>query len=629
MTANEVSYDFLDSVWRAHHLPGYGTVSVRDQGFRSIFIPVHPYEDLLDAARGQDQVRDCYFCPHLFFRGVRQRAAALPSIWLHADLDERDPEGLELQPTAWWETSPSRFQALWRLTRRVKPETHAKLNQALNYAVGADRNGWSITKLLRIPGTIWAKREPEYHIEPAVWSDVEYDPKELWKLVKSHSKVAKRERIQATARPVDAKLLKRVPVGVKRKLMAKSADNRSDHCHYLVNTLIEAGFTASETLSLMTVSPVARDKYSGRLEDEVLRILEKIPEPTRNGARVPNPNLFHMEKFSTLMAREPVKPEWLIEGIWSDKAHGIIAGEEKTFKSLIALDLAVSVASGTKFLNYFEVPNKTQGHVIYIQEENQEGFVRDRLEKITISRNLNGKAFFRGSTLMVTPPLSLPMSLMNNGGFEINNPEHMEQLEDHVAEHHTKLVVLDPLYLMMPGIDENSSSDMVKVLGPLLRLKQEYGCGVLILHHYKKQDRQSPMFGETARIAGSSAFGRWYESMLLIERGSEPSKVRLIPKHRMQAPNAGIDVEFEMGEVGDSWYNPIISVPKDEAAQRFETARELVKAQPGITIAGLSKLMGMTAIRTKRMIGDMPDVVVREQPGRQSPQLSIRRSRSR
>jgi hypothetical protein len=70
-------------------------------------------------------------------------------------------------------------------------------------------------------------------------------------------------------------------------------------------------------------------------------------------------------------------------------------------------------------------------------------------------------------------------------------------------------------------------------------------------------------------------------------------------------------------------------VPKDEAAQRFETARELVKAQPGITIAGLSKLMGMTAIRTKRMIGDMPDVVVREQPGRQSPQLSIRRSRSR
>jgi hypothetical protein len=40
-------------------------------------------------------------------------------------------------------------------------------------------------------------------------------------------------------------------------------------------------------------------------------------------------------------------PRWLIDGLWSDAAVGVLGGEPKCCKSFLALDAAVSVASGT------------------------------------------------------------------------------------------------------------------------------------------------------------------------------------------------------------------------------------------------------------------------------------------
>jgi RecA-family ATPase len=52
---------------------------------------------------------------------------------------------------------------------------------------------------------------------------------------------------------------------------------------------------------------------------------------------------------------EPVSSQaaWLIEGLWSNEAVGIIGGEPKCGKSFLALDLAVAVASGTPCLRHF------------------------------------------------------------------------------------------------------------------------------------------------------------------------------------------------------------------------------------------------------------------------------------
>jgi len=46
------------------------------------------------------------------------------------------------------------------------------------------------------------------------------------------------------------------------------------------------------------------------------------------------------------LAEAPEQRRWLIEGLWSEEAVGIIGGEPKCGKSFLALDLAVAVDIG-------------------------------------------------------------------------------------------------------------------------------------------------------------------------------------------------------------------------------------------------------------------------------------------
>jgi hypothetical protein len=53
------------------------------------------------------------------------------------------------------------------------------------------------------------------------------------------------------------------------------------------------------------------------------------------------------------LAADAATPRWLIEGLWADQAMGIVGGEPKSGKSLLALDLTVAVASGAPCLRRF------------------------------------------------------------------------------------------------------------------------------------------------------------------------------------------------------------------------------------------------------------------------------------
>ena len=52
----------------------------------------------------------------------------------------------------------------------------------------------------------------------------------------------------------------------------------------------------------------------------------------------------------------PLDQGWLVTGLWSEEAVGIIGGEPKCCKSFLALDLAVAVAAGIPCLRRFAVP---------------------------------------------------------------------------------------------------------------------------------------------------------------------------------------------------------------------------------------------------------------------------------
>src|SRR5258707_3004151 len=77
------------------------------------------------------------------------------------------------------------------------------------------------------------------------------------------------------------------------------------------------------------------------------------------------------------LADRAEEQRWLVTGLWSEQAVGIIGGEPKCCKSFLALDLAVSVAAGTPCLRRFPVPRS--GRVLLYAAEDALHIVRQRL----------------------------------------------------------------------------------------------------------------------------------------------------------------------------------------------------------------------------------------------------------
>src|SRR5215472_13819806 len=92
-------------------------------------------------------------------------------------------------------------------------------------------------------------------------------------------------------------------------------------------------------------------------------------------------------RAAQLAPSETSAPEWLIDGLWSKEAVGIIGGEPKCGKSFLALDLAVAVASGAPCLRRF--PTKVSGAVLLYAAEDAWYIVRQRLEGIACAAGVS------------------------------------------------------------------------------------------------------------------------------------------------------------------------------------------------------------------------------------------------
>lgn len=97
--------------------------------------------------------RNVYFCTTLLSEQKREKKFCLPGYVAWADLDLVDPAGKEPEPSCVVETSPSRYQAYWRLDSVTDPDVLEDLSRRLTYHFGADKSGWDLTQLLRVPHT--------------------------------------------------------------------------------------------------------------------------------------------------------------------------------------------------------------------------------------------------------------------------------------------------------------------------------------------------------------------------------------------------------------------------------------------------------------------------------------------
>ena len=682
---------FLRRVWRLQRVDGFAFLAWRDEdeGWHDNRRRVIEYTATFNKPL-PNEGDDLYFAPCLFTEPFRRGTYALPGRWLYADLDEVNPASLpDLRPTVAWETSPGRYQAMWLLRKKLPVEILSALNQRVTYFTEADKGGWSVTKVLRVPGTTSYKRAKPFAVK-LLWFDsqITYDPKYVARLtrvvdVPRISRAALRDlRIPKTP-PAQILRNHRVSAQTRKLYKAKTArGDRSQRLWQLENLLLKQGLSPEETLAV--VRKTVWNKYKGQNREvsqlwaEInkaasLNGRSKVSKPSSSGSKAkksrarltkrsrrrrastggkgksssstgngrrqrlsksPPKGSTSTEReaaqFNTFLDQRLRKPSWLVESIWSDHAHGVLAGEAKTYKSVIATDLAVSIASGTPFLNHFDIPYS--GPVLYIQEENDEGEVQDRLRRISSSRGLIRMPTYdeREDALVFPANPEVPLYVYNNTGFELTNDEDMDWLAKECQELRPALIVLDPFYLMTPGVDENSQVQVTPVLQRLLDLKQQYGVGVLIIHHYRKQNTMHPTHG-AARMSGTGVFHRWFESAVYVERGDDQFSVRLLPDHRGHAPQGAIRCQFNLGSDEDSIYEVEIFQAKADRAEHHLRLERLLKERDEWSITDLRLAMGFNSAKPlKQMIGDHGYRFIRKGGKRGRPRLvAVRGERSR
>lgn len=144
---------------------GYVCIAVADrnkQNFKQRFFSWPDQRDRLTAYLDSvATTRNVWFCTSLLSVEERKKEYCLPSGFAWADLDTANPEDIDPKPSVVVESSPGRYQAYWRIDGSEIPADLAEdYSRRIAYKFKADKSGWDLTQLLRVPFTLNFKYEP-------------------------------------------------------------------------------------------------------------------------------------------------------------------------------------------------------------------------------------------------------------------------------------------------------------------------------------------------------------------------------------------------------------------------------------------------------------------------------------
>ncbi|MHB8951805.1 MAG: AAA family ATPase [Pirellulaceae bacterium] len=185
---------------------------------------------------------------------------------------------------------------------------------------------------------------------------------------------------------------------------------------------------------------------------------------------------------------------YLIDGVLAEKQHGVISGRFKSQKTHIAVAAAISICTGNRFLNRFDVP-ETRRVGIFCGEGGPAPMQR------------MGRAICQE---MFVDPSSLDNLFWFTRVPRVSDAAHRVALEDAIKADKLDVVFLDPTYLLLSGVSEKASNYMLMAdaLSLLTTIGEATGATMEIVHHNKKTsdftvpDLNDLSFSGTAEWAG-------------------------------------------------------------------------------------------------------------------------------
>jgi hypothetical protein len=572
-----------------------------------------------------DRRGDVYFCPVVFSKPKRKKEFAKPTNLLWADLDPVHPGKCRLRPSIAWESSPGRYQALWFLTSELPPEEASELSRRIAYADGADRSGWDLGQVLRIPGT----RNYKYPSNPPVkllWAkrSINYAPDEIrsaYPPVESEDDGRTLSDAESWPEVTESEVnaaFGALPHGFQVRIVRpiEGAD-RSLELQKLARDLLRHGLTPDVVAHLLKMS--GYNKFRGRT-DEKQQLLKQVRAATQViGERLkaqPLPQELTLDANQPLEQMEvhtwgdflsvPTQLKWLVEDSWVDESVGFISGRSKSYKTWIALDLGLSVVSGKPFLDQFLVGRT--GPVILVQEEDPMPVLQERLRLIGKRKGMlpSVDVLYSPDRLRLDFP-DYPLHIINLQGFNLGSTDKVAQVRQLIAEVNPIMVILDPLVVMLGGVDEFRASEVSNLLQVIKFWREEYRCSVVVVHHWNKTKNDDGDRGGQ-HMYGSFAFHAWLESALhvqpVIDEVEDAIDTVIIEREFKAAPSGrALKVKFEIDSAEKYTYEPIIETSTDSPL--MVRCLDIILQSPGITLPELTTMTGNTRPRVSEAVSKL------------------------
>lgn len=386
----------------------------------------------------------------------------------------------------------------WALDQAVHPEDARNLSKALQWQLGADAVH-NPNRIMRIPGLANMKdpNNPKpvqiVHYDPAVV----YDPGDM------------AERVDSILARLPHKIMKKLVIG------PESGTDRSAYDFGLATTFMEYGLNDQQAkYLLMTYHGSGKaGEYDHRektryVERTVQQARHKVGTPVVDASTLAAPQfkLYTIEEMETLF-----QPNYVVEDLLPETGIMIIAAEPKARKSFFAMQMALAISTGTKFLGF---DTQRPRSVLYVQAELAPYMVGERF------RNMLGDK-----------PRPVNVRIANIKAADLTqNPEWLIEL---VEREKFEVVIIDPIAKFISG-DENSSISVGQLFSNLGRV-QSLGASVILVHHSRKIPRGEQMSADKMR--GSN---RWFadvDSAVLLSKNEDDTEIHY--ELRAAKPRAG------------------------------------------------------------------------------------------
>ncbi|MBF0154642.1 MAG: AAA family ATPase [Magnetococcales bacterium] len=237
---------------------------------------------------------------------------------------------------------------------------------------------------------------------------------------------------------------------------------------------------------------------------------------------------------------------WIIKGILPETGIGAIFGPSGASKSFLAIDMAGHLSTGDNWFGY----RTKKCSVTYCALEGVSGFAK----RIRVYQSIKG--VFGNVNFVVE-------------GFELLKPENIKQLAKSITDQSSQVnghvVFIDTLAIAAPGIDENVSEDMGRVVSAAKKLQAQIKGFVILIHHSGKDQKRG--------MRGHSSLHAACDVVIEVSKNGSETRSWRIAKSRDGDENTDHNYELETHTLGQDCYgDPITSCTvkydKDYRAER-------------------------------------------------------------